>query len=105
MSREAVDDAVSTSSGSTKTGRSAAHFGGSSELHGGNDALERLLARFNLLHVGAGTERFQAKGAEESVARAYFTSSMDRDRSRECQLRGDSIEKAHSLGERSPSYT
>jgi len=30
---------------------------------GGNDALERLLARFNLLHVGAGTERFQAKGA------------------------------------------
>jgi hypothetical protein len=29
------------------------------EQYGGADALEGVLARFNLLHVGAGTERFQ----------------------------------------------
>ena len=29
------------------------------EEYGGDDALEGLLARFNLLHVGSGTQRFQ----------------------------------------------
>ena len=49
----------------TKTGRARVRIstGSARRYVGGNDALERLLARFNLLHVGAGTERFQAKGA------------------------------------------
>jgi hypothetical protein len=40
------------------------HFAGfeCEKVEGGNRALEGVLKRFNLLHVGTGADRFQATG-------------------------------------------